>query len=268
MHKILKAIIPEKLKKVVILQRKKLFSAQLSTQQLNTSLEAWNVIAVDQGYNRSLVENQCVDAQGIPVPWYTYPAIEQLSKWDFENKDVLEYGSGNSTLWWSQRARSVTSIESVQSWYEAIKEKMKSNCQLILSPINQELKPQDEIIRYVKVIDKLGKFDIIIIDGEARNHARLHCTERALLHLKDGGLIILDNSDYLPLSCQLLREKGFYQIDFCGLLPLNNVAGTTSIFFKNNYQVCPRVSKHPGPAIGGHVEDWEKEIWLEKYPLH
>lgn len=266
MRSLLKALSPRWLRKVAILLKRGLFSRQTSPEQLSRVLDPWRIVAHSYGYARSITENQCVDGAGSPIPWYTYPAIEQLGKWDFSAKDVLEYGSGNSTLWWSRRARFVTSIESDEQWHDVVKRRMGDNVRLLLARVDQQLKPQHDLDRYVGAIDALGSFDVVIIDGEAMNHVRLQCASRALSHLRDGGLIIVDNSDFLPLTCRLLRDRGFFQIDFCGLVPLNDDASTTSLFFRPDFQILPLSSSHPGPAVGGPIQNWESEDWLEKWP--
>lgn len=212
----------------------------------------------EYGYLRSLTENQCLDARGEPIPWYTYPAIEQLSKWDFSGLDILEYGSGNSTLWWSKHARSVTSIESSREWCDRVSHKMPANCSMILSPVSVEKDDPGGVSDYVNMVDQLGTYDVIIIDGINKPKARFRCAIRALDHLNPGGLFIIDNSDWLPLSCQEIRDQGFIEIDFSGLGPLNDHSETTSFFFKEDFRIKPNSIEHPGHAIGGYPWNMDK----------
>lgn len=64
-----------------------------------------------QGYANSLRQGRPVDANDEALPWYTYPAIEQLAQYDFSHARILEYGAGYSTIYWGRRAHSVVSIE-------------------------------------------------------------------------------------------------------------------------------------------------------------
>jgi hypothetical protein len=57
----------------------------------------------DDGWFRSCREQASVDANGNPIPWITYPAIEFLVKRINNQLSVFEYGCGNSTLWWASR---------------------------------------------------------------------------------------------------------------------------------------------------------------------
>ena len=43
---------------------------------------------------RSIDEKICLDKDGNPIPWYTYPAIEYLSQFDYSDKEIFEYGCG------------------------------------------------------------------------------------------------------------------------------------------------------------------------------
>lgn len=269
--------LPSVIRRTLFFYRCGFYSLDLSEQQFDSLFQGWHMIGKTRGYMRSLLENQCVDSTGEPIPWYTYPAIEQIGKWDFSTKIVLEYGSGNSTLWWAARASSVTSIESDEHWYSRIRSRMPPNCNLVLAPVALEDKPTVEINRYVAavdapgkykaleqldryvgVIDSLGEFDVIAIDGEVSNLTRLRCTRRAVNHLRPGGLIIIDNSDWLPETCRYLREVGFLEMDFCGLAPLNPHTSTTSLFFRNDFCLQLRASEHPGGTLGGYAWNWEQ----------
>jgi len=242
---------PSIIKKLIICHRHSLLLDEATPSQLNQSLHAWGIFKRQQGYLRSLVENQCVDSHGNPIPWYNYPAIEQLSKWDFKECDILEYGSGNSTLWWMRRARSVTSIENSMEWCEYVSRQVTDNCRILLSTVDMDRDDETQIKNYVECIDPLGTFDVIIIDGVNKEGVRMKCARRALDHLKPGGLFIVDNSDWLPDTCKMIRDQGFIEMDFSGLGPLVVHAETSSFFFKPDIRIRPRTEIHPGFAIGG-----------------
>lgn len=244
--------LPLVLKKLAVLHQHGVFFDEANPEQLNTSLRAWRIYKRGHGYLRSLIQGGCFDAEGNPIPWYTYSAIEQLSKWDFSQCDVLEYGCGNSTLWWAARARSVVSIESSPEWHNRVQSRLPGNCNLILSKTSAGDATAAELDAYCQVASELGQFDVIVIDGVNLPGIRRRCMEVALPHLRVGGLLIIDNSDWLPETCRQLRETGFMEIDFSGLGPLNDAAETTSLFFKSDLRIVPSNSIHPGPCIGGY----------------
>lgn len=67
--------------------------------------------ARDTVHFRSSLRAAPVDAQGRPVPWYTFPMISFLEAKKFDGCEVLEFGAGYSTLWWANRAKHVLSFE-------------------------------------------------------------------------------------------------------------------------------------------------------------
>ena len=72
--------------------------------------------AIDAGHLRSALLGQAVDRGGHPLLWVTYPAIEFLRQLDWRGKRVLEWGAGNSTLWWARQGANVFSVEHSQEW--------------------------------------------------------------------------------------------------------------------------------------------------------
>ncbi len=88
-----------------------------------------NILTLLKTYNQyqSICKWDCIDKDGNPIPWYTYPAIEYLENLDMTDKRVLEWGSGNSSLFWAKRAKEVISIENDKEWFEKINAKKLPN---------------------------------------------------------------------------------------------------------------------------------------------
>ena len=186
---------------------------------------------------------QCVDAQGNPIPWYTYPAIEYIKQLDLSDKHVFEYGSGYSTLFWSSRCKSLTSVEHDEHWYQQIRHRLPEN-------VSYNLK--QNIQDYVKFINTIGeKFDVIIIDGAHR----LDCAAAALSNLKPTGFIILDNSDWMTKASQLLRDANLIEVDMSGFGPINNYTWTTSFYFSRQVELKPADPTQPRAGIGHSVQN-------------
>lgn len=214
------------------------------------SFDAARSLWFDYAHLRSTLHHACVDAAGHPVPWYTYPAIEYLKQLDFTGKTVFEYGSGNSTLFWANAAARVVSVEDDEGWYATISQKIPAHCQLIL---------ETDLAAYVDVIDRFEEpFDVIVVDGAARGRTRLKCSKAAVRHLRPGGLIILDNSDWLPESARFLRQQDFIEVDMAGFAPISGRTQTTSLFFHRQFAVRPRHDRHPQPGPGAADKNWER----------
>lgn len=79
---------------------------------------------------RSSIATTAMTANGTPLPWYTYPAAGFLSQRDFVGRRILEFGGGQSTLWWANRAQSVLTIEEGEVWYHSLKGKVPDNVEL------------------------------------------------------------------------------------------------------------------------------------------
>ena len=230
------------------------------------SARVCKVLLSDQAYFASVRDGELRDRDNNDVPWFTYPAIEALKNWDLSEKRVFEYGSGYSTLFWASRAKEVVSVEHNRRWYEKIAGIAPSNARLILAPIDRDdyhpsLELREQFKAYAEAID--GSFHIIVIDGYARSRVRYQCAQAALPHLDSNGLIILDNSDWLPATSRFLREANLIEVDLNGPVPGNNYAQTTSFFLTREFDFRPAGPRQPATPVGGRPDNWEKGLEQE-----
>lgn len=191
------------------------------------------------GGKKSFKEKIPYDKYGKPIPWYTYPLIEFINQLNFSQCTIFEYGSGFSSLYWARNAYEVTSVESDSEWYNIVKSNLMPNQEIIL-----RTEPNDYIN---EIFNYSNKFDVIIIDGIYR----FDCANKAINKLKDGGMLILDNSDWLPNTCDLLHKLGFTQFDFIGPGPINSYAWCTSIFYTGNFNIPRRSHGENIRVLGG-----------------
>lgn len=179
----------------------------------------------DSGWVASMKASLPVDAEGEPIAWYTYAALQFLEPRIRPDMDVFEYGAGHSTLWWAKRAGSVSAVESEQKWVELLLPRLPDNARVDFCPLDFDG-------HYSRHAATLGvSFDIIVIDGLDRNN----CAVRGLPVLKENGVIVWDNSDwsdYFQEGFHFLQAKGFSRLDFGGLGPLNGYGWTTSVFYR------------------------------------
>jgi hypothetical protein len=63
--------------------------------------------------------SQNADSLHTHVPWLAFGAIDYLEQWLTNDMEVFEYGSGSSTLYFSKRAKRVTSVEHNEHWYNS-----------------------------------------------------------------------------------------------------------------------------------------------------
>ena len=199
----------------------------------------FKILSKEYGHFKSASKWQSIDKDTNPIPWYSYPAIEFIKQLDLSNKTVFEYGSGNSTLFWSSRCKRVIAVEDDPKWYNAIKPRLPANVEYLLA--------EDKTAYLNAIAEYAEPFDIIIIDGSHR----LDCTNQAIGHLSPTGFYILDNSDWHPLSSQKLRESDLIEIDFSGFNPINGYTTTTSLYLSRQVEFKSAHDRQPVAGIGG-----------------
>ena len=165
---------------------------------------------------------RAVSKNGEPIPWYTYPAIDFLCQRDFRDKIILEFGGGQSTLWWASRAKFVLSIEEDPDWFYRIRNQAPGNVEL-----HNIAGDMDSI---EKLIETRGmKFDVIIIDGNLRGSL----VGLSFRYLAPDGAVIIDNSDGYGFYEQT-KNRACRRIDFFGFAPGVILRHCTSIAFDND----------------------------------
>jgi len=140
------------------------------------------------------------------VPWWTFKASDEVAAFLKEHPDarIFEWGSGASTAWLSRRAGTVTSIEHDASWAEIVRPVLPANAAVqVVEPSpatgarGEELSEKDgfadlDFAAYVAAVDATdGLFDLIVVDGRARNA----CFRHAVTRLAPGGVLVFDNVD-------------------------------------------------------------------------
>ena len=175
------------------------------------------------GHLKSIASRRPINDEADPVPWFTYPAIDFLDGIVSKEWVVFEWGSGNSTLWWSSRVHTIVAVEDNSNWYDEVSKKLPNNAKML----NKE---GDD---YCKTIAHFPEnaFNVIVVDGSQRNR----CLKIAIPYLKEDGILIFDNSDgkdYIE-SSNYLNSLDFYRIDFWGLIPSYLYKNCTTIYFKN-----------------------------------
>jgi hypothetical protein len=215
----------------------------LIPKTIRTELKILKKICINYGHLKSVKKSMSIDRHDKPIPWYTYPSIEFLKQFDYSQKVIFEWGSGNSSLFWAKLAKYVYSVEDNQAWFNNINSDNKNNNMKLYFKTNAE--------EYVNIISEFGfNFDVIVIDASHRQK----CADIAGKFLNDGGLIIFDNSDRYPQTCKKLRETNdLIQVDFSGFSPINDYTHTTSLFFDRKFNFKPE-GNQPVHSLGSLKE--------------
>tara|TARA_R110000824_G_scaffold368671_1_gene558032 strand:- start:111 stop:689 length:579 start_codon:yes stop_codon:yes gene_type:complete len=140
-------------------------------------------------------------------PWYTRKSIEFLVSILTPEMDVLEYGCGSSTVWFSQRVKSITTIEHDAGWKNLVEKTLsgRANVRLLNIPLGEA---------YVNIVNtddliKDKQYDLVCIDGRLRSRCILECIDK----VKSGGYLLLDNSErprYLDAWNQVPTDWEFF----------------------------------------------------------
>ena len=177
------------------------------------------------GWLKSVELKLPVDAQGRALPWYSYPSIDFLARRVRDDMDVFEFGSGNSTLWWAEHARSVTAVEHHPEWAARMMRQVPNN--VALRQI--DLEPDGEYSFSAHASRR--RFHVIVIDGRDR----VNCARNCLGALHGDGVIVWDDSQrrrYRP-GHRYLARRGFRALEFFGLGPMAPTPKETSVFYRD-----------------------------------
>ncbi|MDP3148677.1 MAG: FkbM family methyltransferase [Ignavibacteria bacterium] len=179
---------------------------------------------IDIGWFDAFKSGKSVNKELKPVPWVTYPFIDFIEGRLNKTMKVFEYGSGFSTLFYTERTLNVTSVEHNAAWFEKIKSIVPKNSDIIFC--------EDDIDGlYSKAVKNKGEqYDLIIIDA----NDRVNCAKQALSALTDRGVVILDDSDREEYkeAFDLMKQSGFREITFSGISPGYFNRKATTVFYR------------------------------------
>jgi precorrin-6B methylase 2 len=156
----------------------------------------------------------------------SYSFIDFIKERINKTQHIFEYGSGSSTIFYAERAGSVTSVEHDKGWFDKVKNTSPANAEMIFC----QLEKDGEYAKKATLLEK--KFDVIIVDGRDR----VNCCKYSVDALSENGVLVLDDSErevYHPARV-LLKAQGFKEISFSGISPGLFYEKATSVFYKQD----------------------------------
>jgi len=178
------------------------------------------------GYFKSVNEKQPVDINGRPVPWMAYPMIQFLQDRLHPGLNLVEYGSGFSTLFFSRHAGKVDAVEHNREWFESISKRLPDNANVdFIETANRR-----EYVGYVE--NRNADADVVVVDGRFR----VECAALSAEVLKKSSVIVVDDTDrerYREIY-GILRKRGYRYIEFEGLKPAKFEESRGTVFYKDN----------------------------------
>lgn len=178
--------------------------AVLAATGLLGLLDRWAARSRTGAWIRSLLGiYDAADLVQLDTPWWTYAAADIVDARLAARPGarVFEWGSGASTVWLARRAARVTAVEHDVEWAELVRGMVPENATVrVVRPETPAVPVVTssragcegmDFSRYVAAIEGEGPFDLIVIDGRAREA----CLVPALEHLHPDGVIVFDNVD-------------------------------------------------------------------------
>ena len=176
------------------------------------------------GYFKSVaLKKPCLNDES-PIPWMNYAAIHFLDDRLSGDQSMFEYGSGNSTRWFAERVKTVTSVENHQGWYDYVKDTLPANVELKFQPSG--------VPAYAQAIaNNNASYDVVVVDADERVNCMLYAPE----YLSERGVIILDDAqrDIYKEGVEGLLAKGFRVLDFQGIKAGGIKFYSTMIFYRD-----------------------------------
>jgi len=198
------------------------------------SVPASPVRALTQiGWLESVKRAEPIDAEGRPLPWFTYGAISFLDQIVPTKGFVLEIGGGNSSLWWKARGNHVSVLESNADWAKQLGGQGIDDVTIVSDA--------SAVLLHMERLDKLGaRFDAVVVDGVEPRTAYLLPAAQLL---STTGVLVFDNADRAEYRDALSEWSGFNRLDFFGLGPQNRYAWGTSVFSRSAFIPKGRVEE-------------------------
>ena len=184
-------------------------------------------------------EGEMIKIKSKPIPFLTNSFLNWFETQLWSNSNLLELGSGSSTLYFSNFFNSVKSYENNSEWYHKMVKQVPESVNINFS----------ESIASALHDEDFAKFDVVLIDAaESRSEI-----SRILVKKKYKGIIFHDNAEWYRNSIDILTTAGFIEIPFFGLKPVYDFVASTSLLvlkediskvFNSNWQKIPRFSSY------------------------
>lgn len=179
----------------------------------------------ETGWNLSYIHKESLAPNGTPIPWLTYSLLDFLTERIHKNMTFFEYGSGNSTIYFSKLVKKIDAVEDNKEWLKKVAAEVPENVNLIYQSL--EGTAYENTILHQK-----DDYDLVIVDGRKR----LKCLKAAVKKIKNDGVLLLDDAERekYKKAFIFMKEKGFKHIPFSGIAIGAIHAKNTTVFYKDN----------------------------------
>jgi predicted O-methyltransferase YrrM len=164
-----------------------------------------------------------------PIPWLHPDVIAHLESLIQPDWDILEHGSGGSTLWFAERAKSVTAFESDPDWQAVVKKNAPENVRVVSQGTYRGVVAPDAI-----------EYDLLLIDGVPVGERCQWITDAPTL-VRPGGWVVLDNCN----RPEYAREREALQKIAAEFVTINGNEGQTMYLMTEFYRMPEVVQEKP-----------------------
>lgn len=218
---------------------KKMTSIGASLGSLFSNLEL-------RGYFESL-QSGISQRDGLPYPLLTYPFIDFIENHDFSNYELIEFGSGQSTLFFENIFKIVKSYETDKQWYEFMRGKLKKTQYILIG--TEQLENGNFEINTTNTSNAL-----VLVDA-ACNRYKLTFN---IINKINPTFIVLDNSEWYRNTAELLQKNKFFEIPFWGFKNSEHWESCTSLFISLDKQIgLNKKQDHLPPLSRKKINSWD-----------
>jgi len=199
-----------------------------------------------RGYFESISADISVK-DGQPFPMLTYSFMDYFESHDFSDYHLIEFGSGNSTLYFENRVKSLTTFETDFQWYSKMKDSLTKTKYIHAD--------STKLINGEFDLDLNNQNTFVIIDA-ACNRYKL---TNHVLNKGSPAFIVLDNSEWYRNTAGLISSFNYFEIPFWGYKNTEHWESCTSLFIRLENTVIPKSNNYNPPPLSrkNTQEPWD-----------
>jgi len=199
-----------------------------------------------RGYFESIASGT-VSRNNLPYPLLTHPFLDYIESHDVKEFNLIEFGSGNSTLFFEKIFNEIISFETNLEWFKKVQSKIKKTKYNFIE--NNDLESGKYVIDK-KILNK----SFVLVDAACN---RLNLVRNFISKYKPP-FFILDNSEWYRNTSTLIVENGYFEVPFWGYKNSEHWESCTSLFINiNDVRILKRNSSSPPPLSRKMNNKWD-----------